>query len=252
MIDINTDAENTIRRFGTARILEHLLAIVTFGVLVVTGLSQKFFSLNVSQWLILTLGGIDTVRLIHRYAGVVFTLALSAHVLINVTGIILRKWQPSMLINKNDFTDAVHDIRYYSGLENFPSHCDRYGYKQKFEYWGILTGGLLMMATGIILWFPTTATRLLPGELIPAAKALHSNEALVIVLLIAVWHIYNSIFSPEVFPLDTSIFTGYISGERMLREHPLELARIEVKKGAGMTNQLTEGIGGIKQEGTSS
>jgi len=35
------------------------------------------------------------------------------------------------------------------------------------------------------------------------------------------------VFSPEVFPLDTCIFTGYISRERMVREHPLELARIE-------------------------
>ena len=252
MIDTDTGTEDMIRRFGSARILEHWLAIATFGVLVVTGLSQKFFSLNVSQWLILALGGIDTIRLIHRYAGVIFTLAISAHVVINTMGVVMRKWQPSMLINRNDFTDAVHDIRYYSGLENSSARCDRYSYKQKFEYWGILTGGLLMMATGIILWFPTTATRLLPGELIPVAKALHSNEALVIVLLIAVWHIYNSIFSPEVFPLDTSIFAGNISRDRMLREHPLELARIEGMKVADMTNHLTEGIRGIKQEGTSS
>ena len=59
---------------------------------------------------------------------------------------------------------------------------------------------------------------------------MHSNEALVIVVLIAVWHIYNSIFSPEVFPLDTSILTGYISRERMVREHPVELERIEGTK----------------------
>jgi hypothetical protein len=34
-------------------------------------------------------------------------------------------------------------------------------------------------------------------------------------------------FSPEVFPLDTAIFTGKISRERMLHEHPIELASIE-------------------------
>ncbi len=64
---------------------------------------------------------------------------------------------------------------------------------------------------------------ILPGEIIPAAKVLHTNEALVVFLIIAIWHIYNAIFSPEVFPLDTSIFTGYISKERMLREHSEEL-----------------------------
>ncbi|MFI5323980.1 MAG: hypothetical protein ACHQ6U_10705, partial [Thermodesulfobacteriota bacterium] len=53
------------------------------------------------------------------------------------------------------------------------------------------------------------------------------NEALLAFLVIVIWHIYNAIFSPEVFPLDTSIFTGKISRERMLHEHPLELASIE-------------------------
>jgi hypothetical protein len=79
----------------------------------------------------------------------------------------------------------------------------------------------------VILWFPMTITHVLPGELIPVSKALHTNEALLIFIMIAVWHIYNSIFSPEVFPLDTSILTGKITRERMVLEHPLELARIE-------------------------
>ncbi|HWR59299.1 MAG TPA: cytochrome b/b6 domain-containing protein, partial [Thermodesulfovibrionales bacterium] len=165
-----------------------------------------------------------------RYTGIVFVLAILSHIIIAVIGVAMRRWQPSMMINKNDFINAAHDMKYYIGLKNSPARCDRYSYKQKFEYWGILTGGLLMVVTGIILWFPAVMTRLMPGELVPVAKVLHSNQALVIVLLIAVWHIYNSIFSPEVFPLDASIFTGYISRERMVHEHPIELASIEKAK----------------------
>jgi cytochrome b subunit of formate dehydrogenase len=86
-----------------------------------------------------------------------------------------------------------------------------------------------MAATGLSLWFPTLVVRFLPGELIPIAKALHTNEALLALLVIVVWHIYNAVFSPEVFPIDTTIFTGKISRERMLHEHPIELARIEAK-----------------------
>jgi len=87
----------------------------------------------------------------------------------------------------------------------------------------------LMMLTGFILWFPSVVTKYLPGEIIPAAKVLHTNEALVVFLIIAIWHVYNAIFSPEVFPMDTSIFTGYISKARMFREHPDELAEMEEK-----------------------
>ena len=132
-----------------------------------------------------------------------------------------------MFIKREDLVAAVHNIRYYFGLEDHAARCDRYDYMEKFEYWTILIGGFLMIGTGAVLWLPTVVTRVLPGEIIPAAKVLHSNEAMLIFLINAIWHIYNSIFSPEVFPLDTSIFTGYISRERMVREHPLELARIE-------------------------
>ncbi len=220
--------EDRVRRFSPARIVEHWVHVLTFCVLVSTGLSQRFYSLAVSQWIILHLGGIDSVRLIHRFAGIIFSLGVITHLSIAAIGIVYRKWQPSMVITKKDFTDVVHNIRYYLGLENAPTRGGRYTYKQKFEYWGILTGVLLMMATGAVLWFPAVVTRFLPGEIIPAAKVLHTNEALVVFLIISIWHIYNAIFSPEVFPLDTSIFTGYLSKERMLEEHPEELEESEV------------------------
>jgi len=132
-----------------------------------------------------------------------------------------------MMVNVNDFLNAMENMRYYFGITNHPALCDRYDYKQKFEYWGVIAGGFLMISTGLVLWFPVNVAAFLPGEVIPAAKAAHSNEALLAFLVIVTWHIYNSIFSPEVFPLDTAIFTGKISRERMVHEHPLELARIE-------------------------
>ncbi len=215
-----------IRRFSNARIAEHLLIIITTLILFATGLSQRFWTLNISQWFILEMGGIDNVRLIHRVAGLIFSIELILHMGIAMMGVIFKQWQPAMFITKKDFADAKQNMRYYFGLENQPARCDRYDYMEKFEYWTILIGGLLMIVTGLILWFPTFIARFLPGEIIPSAKALHSNEATLIFLLNAVWHIYNSIFSPDVFPLDTSIFTGYLSRERMVREHPLELSRI--------------------------
>jgi formate dehydrogenase subunit gamma len=230
-------AEDRVKRFSPARILEHWVHVLFFCVLVCTGLTQRFYSLDISQWIILHLGGIDAVRLFHRFAGVIFSLGVGAHLLIAAVGIVYKKWQPSMVITKKDFTDVILNVRYYLGLEKSPTRGGRYTYKQKFEYWGILTGVLLMMLTGAILWFPTVATKFMPGEIIPAAKVLHTNEALVVFLIIAIWHIYNAIFSPEVFPLDTSIFTGYISKERMLREHPEELAGREEE-----LSELTPGV----------
>ena len=235
-----------IRRFSVFRISEHWMVVLTSVVLFATGLSQRFWHMESAQWFILKMGGVDNVRWIHRYAGLLFSLALILHVAVATGRVLRRKWSPSMMIRREDFRDAIHNMRYYFGLENHPARCDRYDYMEKFEYWTILVGGVLMTGTGAVLWLPTLFTRFLPGETIPAAKALHSNEALVIFLINAIWHIYNSIFSPEVFPLDTSIFTGYISRERMLREHPIELAAIE---GVDLEELLKSGkkeTGGVK------
>lgn len=221
--------DHKIKRFSTYRIAEHWIHMATFIVLVVTGLSQKFHSLDISLWLIFHLGGIDYVRLIHRYTGMVFLFVTALHIITGIVCIAAKKWPPSMVINKKDFSDAIHNIRYYLGVETQPAICDRYSYKQKFEYWGVLISSVVMVFSGIILWFPVFFTQFLPGEIIPAAKVIHTNQGFLMFLIIALWHIYNSIFSPDVFPLDKSIFTGYISRERMALEHPIELARIENK-----------------------
>jgi formate dehydrogenase subunit gamma len=215
-----------VQRFSPYRIIEHWCVAVVFIVLVATGLSQKFYEFEISQWFVITLGGIDVVRLVHRINGVVFTLLIAQHVIVASYGVLFRKWRPSILISKKDLEDVIDNLKFYFGLTNRPARCDRYDYKQKFEYWGILAGGIIMIATGLTLWFPILVARFLPGAVIPAAKALHSNVATMIFLIIAIWHIYNSIFSPEVFPLDTVIFTGKIPLERMKREHPEEYERL--------------------------
>jgi formate dehydrogenase gamma subunit len=218
--------DNYIKRFGFLRIAEHWLNALTFIVLVVTGLSQKFHDYTLAQWVVMTLGGIDATRIMHRYSGILLAIMTVQHVLVSSFGLIALKWQPSMVIHKKDFQDAIDNIRYYLGLSEYGARCDRFDYKQKFEYWGVVVGGMLMIGTGLALWFPAIITRVLPGEIIPVAKALHTNEALLAFLVIIIWHIYNAIFSPEVLPLDTAIFTGKISRARMIHEHPLEYERM--------------------------
>jgi len=221
------DIEQPIRRFHLSHILEHWMLMITFSILAVTGLSQKFYNYDFAQWIIIQLGGIDDCRRIHRITGVFFFSLAMFHIVRISFDVIIRRSQPHMLITMNDFRDLAHNFKYYIGMEHAPARCDRYSYKEKFMYWLILTGGVAMILTGLILWFPVVAARFLPGHFIPAAKAVHTNEAMLIFLLIAVWHIYDSIFSPYVFPLDSSIFSGYISRERMQREHLLELMRLE-------------------------
>ena len=87
-----------------------------------------------------------------------------------------------------------------------------------------------MMATGFILYFPIAVSRVLPTELIPAAKLMHSYEALFAFLIVLIWHMAGAHLSPESFPIDTSIFTGKIRKERLKHEHELEYDDLFGKK----------------------
>jgi mono/diheme cytochrome c family protein len=100
------------------------------------------------------------------------------------------------------------------------------------EYWAFVWGAIVMGATGFMMWNPITTAKFLPGEVIPAAKAAHGGEALLAVLAIIIWHMYGV----HIKRFNRSMFTGKMSEEDMLHEHPLELADIK----AGVTDRSVD------------
>ena len=214
-------------RFSPAQRIEHFVTMIDFVGLVATGLPQKFYTAGWAKWMIGAMGGIDAVRWIHRFFGIVLLVSVILHVITAFRAILSRRVGFSMAVNKRDFTDAIQTLRYYLGLEEHPAAFDRYDYKQKWEYWSLMIGNVIMILSGLTLMYPAVVARIGPGEIIPAAKVAHSNEGLMAFLVITIWHIFNAHLHPDVFPFDASIFTGKISRERMHHEHPLELARLE-------------------------
>jgi len=219
-----------VQRFNRIARFEHAAIITLFALLLLTGFPQKWPFVGASRWIISELGGIWVVRWIHRAAGVAFAVLTLAHLGRVIGGIATRKMRATMLLERKDFTDAIDSLRYYLGRSEKPPRFDRFDYRQKFEYWGLVFGSIVMVATGFLLFFPIAATHFLPAELIPAAKVMHSNEALLAFLIVLVWHMYGAHLSPEVFPFDSSIFTGRISKERLRHEHPLEHDRLFEEK----------------------
>jgi formate dehydrogenase subunit gamma len=217
----------TVVRFSPLQRFEHIAVMSLFVVLAITGFPQKFFDHHWAQVLVGWLGGVDTARWFHRASGILFGLLLAAHVVRLVVEVALGRTSVSMIPTRQDYADAVQTLRYYVGATDRPATFDRFDYRQKFEYWGLLLGSMIVVSTGLVLLFPILTARFLPGEIIPAAYLAHSQEGLMAFLVVIVWHIYNAHLSPDVFPFDTSIFTGEISVERMRHEHPLEYERLQ-------------------------
>lgn len=105
----------------------------------------------------------------------------------------------------------------------------RFTFEEKLEYWAFVWGAIVMGLTGFLMWNPITATKILPGSWIPAAKAAHGGEAVLAVLAIIIWHMYGV----HIRSFNKSMWTGKMSEKEMLHEHPLELADIK----AGIANR---------------
>jgi cytochrome b subunit of formate dehydrogenase len=206
------------RRFTVPQRIEHLVLLISFTVLGLTGLVQKYGLNALSERLISVLGGIQTTRVIHRAAAIVFALLTVYHAIVLAYKFFVRRVQMTMMPVPKDVVDALHSILHGLCLRKAPPQMPRYNFAEKLEYWALIWGGLIMLLTGFMLWNPLITTLFLPGQFIPAAKAAHGGEAVLAVLAIIVWHFYNV----HIRMFNKSMFTGKMTGHQMEEEHGLE------------------------------
>lgn len=200
--------------------------LVGFFALVLTGLPQKFYDTHWASWVVESFGGINRTRNIHRFFGLLFAVQFALHMLYGLYFVLIKRRVPAIVPTLKDAKDAVQSFLYCLRLTDESPRYGRFEWKQKFEYWGLIVGGALMIFTGLALWLPNYLSLIIPAEVIPVSRVAHSSEAFLAFSVIIFWHLYSVTLNPEVFPLDTVIFTGRMSEKRMQHEHPLEYEEI--------------------------
>ncbi len=228
VLPLAQDSGETITRFDIHQILQHAGMMSSFILLVLTGLPLKFHDAAISQWWVGLWGGIEVTRTIHRFAAWVIVLVCLYHLLYLIYNISIKKkpFPIKMIPSLKDFVTLFQELFYFVGLRKEKPKFDRFNWREKFDYWAIFWGMPVMGISGFILMYPVLATNFLPGWIIPAALVAHSDEAMLALTWIFVIHIFFNHFSPGIFPINTSIFTGKVSKERYQKEHPLEYERL--------------------------
>ena len=79
-----------------------------------------------------------------------------------------------------------------------------------------------MTVSGILLWFDNYfITRWqLPKGVLDVVLVIHYYEAWLATLAILVWHIYGTVFSPGVYPMNPAWLRGRMPKTMYVHEHP--------------------------------
>jgi cytochrome b subunit of formate dehydrogenase len=212
-------------RFNVFHRFIHLVMMVTFIGLALTGLPLKYSHTLWAQVLIVFWGGVKGAGIFHRsFAGITFGY-FSLHLLWVLYYVLVLKGHlfgpDSMLPSKKDFKDLLQHIAYFLG-KGEPPQFGRFTYWEKFDYWAVFWGIAFIGGSGLVLWFPEFFSRFSPGLFFNIAYTIHSDEALLAAGFIFIVHLYNAHLRAHVFPIDKSIFTGKIEAKEIMERHPLE------------------------------
>jgi len=221
------------RRFTSVERVLHAGLMLTFVGCALSGLPLIFADRPWAATLARILGGFEGAGLIHRICAAVMIVVFVTHVVMvfgkAIAGGRLMRilWGPdSMVPQLQDGIDIYRNFLWFIGRGPRPQF-DRWTYWEKFDYWAVFWGMVIIGGSGLLLWFPVFFSKLLPGWMFNIAALVHGEEALLAVGFIFTFHFFNGHLRPEKFPMDTVVFTGRISEHELKAERAVQYARME-------------------------
>jgi formate dehydrogenase subunit gamma len=203
-------ASSRILRYG--RILRytfkeratHWVAAFSYIYLLLSGLA--FWSPSLF-WLAAVLGGGQPSRILHPWMGLIFAVAVIYMYVL---------WANQMRMTETDKAWWRSLGYYVRNQDDKLPPAGRYNAGQKLLFWGFFVCGLLLLLSGVILWFP---------EMIPwslrylryLAVLVHASSALITIGLFMI-HVYMGVFAER--GAFGSVIRGDVSVDFAKRYHP--------------------------------
>lgn len=208
-----------VRRMEANEVFQHTVLAVSFTVLVVTGFSLRFYDAWWSHLLFGREGGYAVRGVIHRGAAVMMILGSIFHAfyLLTPRG---REFFRDMIPTMTDARQVLQRLRFNMGLSPESPRFGRFTYVEKAEYWALIWGTVIMVITGFALWFDNVVTQWFPSGFMDVMLVIHYYEAWLAFLAILIWHMYATVFNPEVYPMNPAWIHGMMPQDMYEHEHP--------------------------------
>src|SRR3974390_1099363 len=219
------------QRFTREQRYLHAVLFSTFLGLAGTGLPLRFSESVWARGFARAVGGFGAILFFHKFCALALTIAFLIHVReIFTRGLYRREkgifWgATSMVANWKDVKDLLGHLRWFVGFGPKPQF-ERYAYWEKFDYWAVFWGMIVIGFSGYAMWFAPFFAHFLPGWALNAVLVIHSEEGLLAILFIFSIHFVNTHLRPDSFPMDMVVFTGVESEEEFKHKRPMEYERL--------------------------
>jgi cytochrome b subunit of formate dehydrogenase len=233
-------------RFGLNFRFQHFMLLTSTIMLILTGIPLKFPKSDFFQMIINWFGGPAGARSVHHLFALLMIFVGIYHLIYSFWSRSGRKDFYELLPSLQDFSDVANQIKYYLGIRKEKVKYGRFSYVEKFDYWAVYWGLIMMIGTGTLMWFfqgkfeplffgeitLSFGPEIVTNYVHAIAREMHSDEALLATLVIIGWHFYNVHLNPHKFPMSKVWLNGKVSKKDMLDEHPLEYEEIMKQKEA--------------------
>lgn len=204
--------------------IQHWMLALFFILLVLTGMPLKFADSAWSSQMVQAFGGLSVARLLHRVAGVILIGVFLYH-FAYLIALLIRKVRAGrksgtpvsvfrtmlefpMVVTPKDVVQFGQLFSYLVFWRRKRPAFGQYNFMEKFEYWAVFWGMPVMGLTGIGLWAAGWVSQNFSGRALNFAFIIHSDEAFLAFIYIAVVHMFYVIFAPAVFPLSKGTLSG--------------------------------------------
>jgi len=239
-----TREQQEFERFSWVIRAQHIVLAASVLILIATGLPLKYPHSSYARFVFSLTHGVHVSGVIHRIGAIGLIAVGVFHMLWLVLTRQGRANFRALLPRFQDLKDVLTNVLWYVGLSDKRARFGRFSYIEKFDYWAVYWGSVIMIGSGLVLWLVDRAMHFLPKAVVDVALEAHSDEALLATLAIFVWHFYNVHLNPDHFPMSTTWLTGTISKEDMLKHHPLDYEELQEKEREAQASPLSEKANG--------
>lgn len=210
--------------------IQHLVLIISFAALAVTGFAIKFPSAFLFSWLVRLEGPYSIRVTAHKVFAVILIAASVFHLGYLLFTRLGRARLRSIWPRAADVRAGVVTVLHALGLVKERPEFGEFSYAEKVEYWALIWGTAIMAVTGLYLWLDAYIQQYFPYWLYSVLRTIHLYEAVLATSAIVIWHFYHVIFDPYVYPMNFAWLDGKIPERLMVEERTRYLKRLRRRK----------------------